>query len=191
MTKSELRKHYLEKRRDLSPAEHADLSLKIAEHFFSNFNLDLIAAFHCFISLKHTGEVETSSIFEHLWSEFLHIKTFAPRVNDQTGEIDALPFNSNTQLVENRWNISEPADGKPIDPNQIDIVLVPLLCFDRRGYRVGYGKGFYDKFFTKCRPDCLKAGLSFFPPIKRIGDVHSGDVRLDSCITPDGLILLN
>jgi 5-formyltetrahydrofolate cyclo-ligase len=190
MTKSELRKLYLEKRRDLAPAEHADLSLKIAEHLFSNFDLDSIAAVHCFISLKHTGEVETSGIFERLWTQFPHIKTVAPLVNDKTGEIDALPFGRDIKLVENKWKIPEPPDGKEIEPNEIDLVLVPLLCFDARGYRVGYGKGFYDKFLAKCRPDCLKVGLSFFPPIERIDNIHDGDVPLDSCVTPDGLMLL-
>ena len=191
MTKSELRKLYLEKRRRLSAVEHADLSLKIAEHFFSNFDLVSAAKVHCFISLKHTGEVETLDIFEHLWSRFPHIITVAPRINDQTGEIDALPFNSATQIVENKWKIPEPADGAVIEPNDIDVVLVPLLCFDMRGYRVGYGKGFYDKFLTRCRPDCLKIGVSFFPPVERIDDVHDSDVPLDSCITPDGLIMPN
>src|SRR5687768_4152498 len=184
MNKSELRTIYLEKRRGLSAVEHADLSLKIAEHFVSNFVLESITTIHCFISLKHTGEVETSDIFNRLWREFPHIITVAPRVNDQTDGIDALVFTRETTLVENRWKIPEPADGDAIDPNKIDLVLVPLLCFDMRGYRVGYGKGFYDKFLASCRPDCLKVGLSFFPPVERIDDVHDGDVPVDDCITP-------
>ena len=189
MTKSELRKLYLEKRRDLSPVEHAGFSSKIGELLFSNFDLSPIATVHCFISSKHTGEVETSGIFERYWREFPQIKTVAPRVNEQTGEIDALPFGPDTRLVENKWKISEPADGNAVEPNEIDLVLVPLLCFDMRGYRVGYGKGFYDKFLAKCRPDCLKIGLSFFPPVERINDIHDGDVPLDFCVTANGLIL--
>jgi 5-formyltetrahydrofolate cyclo-ligase len=191
MNKSELRRIYLGKRRELSTAEHAELSIKIAELFFSSFDLSSIKTIHCFISLKHTGEVETSNIFERLWDEFPHISTVAPRVNDQTDEIDALAFDRDTSLVENKWKIPEPADSNAVDPNEIDIVLVPLLCFDMRGYRVGYGKGFYDKFLASCRPVCLKVGLSFFPPVERIDDVHDGDVSLDSCVTPDGLILIN
>jgi 5-formyltetrahydrofolate cyclo-ligase len=191
MTKSDLRKLYLERRRRLSAVEHADLSSKIAEHFFANFDLASALTVHCFISIKHTGEVETLDIFERLWSRFPHIITVAPRVNHQTDEIDALAFGRDTTLVENKWKIPEPADGEVIDPGEIDLVLVPLLCFDMRGYRIGYGKGFYDKFLTTCRSDCLKIGLSFFPPVERIDDVHDGDVPLDSCITPDGLILPN
>lgn len=185
MTKSELRKIYIAKRRSLSPTEHADLSAKIAELFFAYFDLRSIKTFHCFISLKHTGEVETADIFERFWSEFPHIKTLAPRVSEEEGEVDALPFSAETNLIENKWKIPEPADGEPIDPSEINMVLVPLVCFDERGYRVGYGKGFYDRFLRKCRSDCLKIGLSFFPPVEKIDDVHDGDVPLDSCVTPE------
>ncbi|MDQ3180555.1 MAG: 5-formyltetrahydrofolate cyclo-ligase, partial [Acidobacteriota bacterium] len=72
-----------------------------------------------------------------------------------------------------------------IETEKIDIVLVPLLCFDRKGFRVGYGKGFYDRFLKNCRTDCLKIGLSYFAPIKEISDVQDFDVRLDFSITPE------
>ena len=64
-------------------------------------------------------------------------------------------------------------------------MIVPLLCFDARGHRVGYGKGYYDRFLQKCRPDCIKAGLSFFPPVKKIDDIHVADVQLDLVVTPN------
>ncbi|MDH3493028.1 MAG: 5-formyltetrahydrofolate cyclo-ligase, partial [Acidobacteriota bacterium] len=67
----------------------------------------------------------------------------------------------------------------------LDFVLVPLLCFDRRGHRVGYGGGYYDRFLAKVRPDCLKIGLSFFGPVDEIEDVHEGDIRLDYCVMPE------
>ncbi len=72
-----------------------------------------------------------------------------------------------------------------IDEKKMDIVLVPMLCFDEKGFRVGYGKGFYDKFLSLCREDCLKIGLSLFPPIQKIENVEDYDVKLDFCITPN------
>ncbi|HLA94794.1 MAG TPA: 5-formyltetrahydrofolate cyclo-ligase [Pyrinomonadaceae bacterium] len=188
MTKSELRKIYLAKRRSISPADHAELSARIAASLFERFDLAAIKTIHCFISLKHTGEVETSGIFERLWADFPHVKTLAPRINDETGDIDSLLFTSGTKLVENNWKIPEPTDGDVVDPGEIDIVLVPLVCFDERGYRVGYGKGFYDRFLGKCRSDCLKIGLSFFPSVEKIDDVHEGDIPLDFCVTPEWTI---
>jgi len=63
-------------------------------------------------------------------------------------------------------------------------VLVPLLSFDKKGFRVGYGKGFYDRFLMQCKSDCIKIGLSYFDPIDVIDDADEFDVPLDFCITP-------
>jgi 5-formyltetrahydrofolate cyclo-ligase len=71
-----------------------------------------------------------------------------------------------------------------IDAATIDLVIVPLVCVDKSGHRVGYGKGFYDRFLKQVRTDCVKVGLSYFEPVERIDDVHEGDVRLDFVITP-------
>ena len=83
--------------------------------------------------------------------------------------------------------VREPA-GTGIPPTEIDAVLVPGLCFDQMGHRVGYGKGYYDKFLSQCRPDCIKIGLSLFPLIDMIDGVGPHDVALDDCITPATLI---
>ena len=64
------------------------------------------------------------------------------------------------------------------------MVLVPLLAFDKLGHRVGYGKGYYDRFLAKCPPNCLRIGLSLFDPVERIDDVVPTDIRLNSCLTP-------
>lgn len=68
------------------------------------------------------------------------------------------------------------------------MVLVPLLSFDRRGHRVGYGKGYYDRFLRKCRPDCQKVGLSIFEPIDEISDANENDEPLDAAVTPTATI---
>ena len=61
---------------------------------------------------------------------------------------------------------------------------MPLLAFDEKGNRVGYGKGFYDKFLAECKPEVLKIGLSFFESEKMISDVLNTDIQLDLCVTP-------
>lgn len=184
MTKAELRQIYLDKRKALSPADHAAQSLEISQRFFSDIDLSPISSLHCFISLKHKGEVETSAIFQRLWTEFPSIATFAPRINADN-ELDSVPFNVDSHLEENKWKIPEPTTGEVVDPGILDMVIVPLLCFDRRGQRVGYGGGFYDRFLARCRPDCKKIGLSFFPPIDNIADVEATDIRLNACYTPN------
>jgi 5-formyltetrahydrofolate cyclo-ligase len=185
MKKSELRHIYLEKRRALSPERHSEKSRQIAQRFFREIDLSSRHAIDCFISMAHTGEVETRLIFNGFWRRFPEIETFAPRIGETTGVLEAVRYTSSTKLEPNKWSIPEPIDGDIVDPAAIDLVVVPLLCFDSRGHRVGYGKGFYDRFLKECRPDCVRVGLSFFPPIEQIDDVHAGDIPLDVCITPD------
>lgn len=185
MLKFELRKIYLDKNKSLSPGEKSEKNRQIADNFFRNFDLSRIRFLHCFLPIERFNEIDTGIIFGRIWRDFPEIETLVPRVNFQANEIENLRFTSETELVQNSWQINEPAHDELVETEKIDLVLVPLLCFDERGYRVGYGKGFYDRFLSKCRKDCLKIGLSYFSPVEKIEDVHQFDVKLDFCVTPD------
>ena len=87
-----------------------------------------------------------------------------------------------TVLYENKWGIPEPRDGKVISASSIDIVIVPLLYADEEGNRVGYGKGFYDRFLSECKNDIQKIGVNFFAPKDEISDIESTDQRIDSLV---------
>ena len=89
-----------------------------------------------------------------------------------------------TLIKPNAWNIPEPVGGIQIQPEQIDVIFVPLLAYDVKGNRVGYGKGFYDQFLSQCRPNSIKIGLSFFAPEEQIEDLHEADVSLNFCVSP-------
>lgn len=184
MTKSELRKVYLAKRQMLSFPERELASANIAARLFRDFDLSNVGVLHCFIHIERFGEVDTRPIFQDIWSRFPNIQTVVPRVNHQTEELDCLKYGHDTELVHNAWQIGEPAHNDHVEPKEIDTVLVPLLCFDRRGHRVGYGKGYYDRFLRRCRADCQKIGLSMFDPIDEISDVHEIDEPLDAAVTP-------
>jgi len=185
MNKSELRKIYLEKQKSLSDSERRETSRRIAERFFENFSLENICFLHVFLAIEKNREVETSYIFKRLWRDFPEITTVASRIDFRAMTLENLKLTPETKLVRNRWHIFEPTDGELIEIEKIDAVTVPLLCFDERGYRVGYGKGFYDKFLSKCRTDCLKIGLSYFAPVAEISDAREYDVKLDCCVTPE------
>lgn len=184
MLKSELRQIYLEKRRSLSASEMVALSRDIGQRFFETVDLTAVENFHTFISISKFNEIDTSVIHYKLWRDFASIQTFVPRADLVTGEIESILLDPETELIENKWGIREAKDGRSIDPQEIDLVLVPLLCFDRQGFRVGYGKGMYDRFLNKCRAECVKVGLSYFPPVERIGDLDEYDIPLDLVITP-------
>jgi len=87
-------------------------------------------------------------------------------------------------LQNNDFDIPEPISGNQVEATEIDLILIPLLAFDTAGYRVGYGKGFYDRFMAICKPSTLFVGLSFFDPVNGIDDLNEFDMKMHSCITP-------
>ena len=188
MNKSELRKIYLAEQKNLSPFERRGKSARIAARFFAPFDLTAVKFLHCFLPIEKFGEIDTRIIFEKIRRDFPGVETLAPRVDFQTGEIENLRCAPDTELAANAWQILEPARGEILESAKIDLVLVPLLCFDARGFRVGYGKGFYDRFLKNCRADCLKIGLSYFAPVARIADAEDFDVKLDFCVTPEMIV---
>lgn len=99
------------------------------------------------------------------------------------------PFivNEGTMYVQNKYGIREPQMATPTDADLIDVVFVPLLVCDRQGYRVGYGKGFYDRFLLQCREDVIKIGFSYFDPVENIDDINKHDIPLNYCITTTAL----
>jgi 5-formyltetrahydrofolate cyclo-ligase len=177
----------LAKRQLITSSEREVASARIVTNFFSTFNLSKINILHCFISIERFGEVDTRPIFQRIWSDFPQVETVVPRINRETDELESLSYGPTTELRHNRWQIGEPVHNERVEPRDIDIVLVPLLCFDHIGHRVGYGKGYYDSLLARCRSDCQKVGLSMFPPIDII-DSSESDVRLDHCVTPTGVV---
>lgn len=165
--------------------ERLQKSQKIGESFFENFNLKKIETLHIFLSMERFNEIETKFIYEKIWRDFPKIKTVVPRVNSATQQLESHEFHGATKLSISSWQITEPTEDYLVEPTEIDLVVVPLLCFDKKGFRVGYGKGFYDKFLVNCREDCLKVGVNYFSPIEKISDINKYDVTLDYCVTPE------
>lgn len=191
MTKQELRKTYLQKRKALSEAEYGQLNFQLYQNFFSNVDLSFVSVLHTFLPITSKKEVDTWLIIDRVRREFPNVRISVPKVNSQTGVFDSFYFEGLHQLVTNEWGIQEPKQGIPTEPEKVDIVLIPLLAYDATGHRVGYGKGFYDRFLSTCRPDCKKIGLSLFEAEEKISDFNGTDVKIDSCITPTGVINFN
>ena len=105
-----------------------------------------------------------------------------PVVNKILGTMDF--FTASDEMTTNEWGIAEPLAEKQIAHDQIDAFLVPLLGFDVLGHRVGFGKGYYDKYFENCKHPHKRIGISYFDPIPNIQDTHEFDVPLTHCITP-------
>ena len=184
MNKADLRKLYLEKRTSLSVGEVAAASSRIAERFFESIDLTNVAKVHTFIPIHKFTEIDTSIICSKIWRDWPEIVTIAPRTEPSSNEIANVAFDWATDWTENAWGIREPATSETVATVELDLVVVPLLCLDKSGHRVGYGKGMYDRFLARCRPDCLKVGLDYFEPVIEISDIEPCDIRLDICVTP-------
>lgn len=185
MTKAELRKHYLQKRKEVNSTELHQLSYKIYQQFFSFVDLSFIKIVHTFIPIIKNGEPDTWLIIDRIRREFPHIRLSIPRINTATHTLENFFFEGLHQLEENKMGIKQPKQGIPTASQKIDLVLVPLLIFDEKGNRVGYGKGYYDKFLATCRLDCQKIGISIFPAVKIIQDTSDYDIKLTTCVTPE------
>ena len=185
MKKRELRKNYLARQKSLSDFERNEMSRKIAERFFEKFSLETVRFLHVFLAIEKNNEIKTDKIIKLLWRDFPEIVTIASRVDFEAMTLENLKYDADTKLFKNKWHIDEPTGAELVEIEKIDLVLVPLLAFDERGFRVGYGKGFYDKFLSECREDVLKIGLSYYAPVVEISDVNEFDIKLDFCITPE------
>jgi 5-formyltetrahydrofolate cyclo-ligase len=114
-----------------------------------------------------------------------YLRLVYPVMVEVDGKDELLPMmvDDETVFETHAFGVDEPVDGEDIYPSEIEMVIVPLLAFDKRGYRVGYGRGFYDRFLARCGPSCIKLGFSYFDAVEKIEDAGPHDVVLDYCIT--------
>jgi 5-formyltetrahydrofolate cyclo-ligase len=183
MLKADLRRLMLTRRRALPPAELATRSARVAARLFADFDLVNWGTVHVFLPLQRRQELNTWLIIRCLWAEWPATRVVVPVV-EADGTLTHRLLTAATPLQESAWGIPEPIDSPVISPAEIDAVLLPLLAFDEQGQRVGYGKGFYDRFLLEC-PQARRIGLSLEPPVPRIEDVWPGDVLLHACVTPE------
>lgn len=183
MLKKELRKVFLNKRLLLSKEEIKLNSHKIFDNLIKNFELrsENICTF---LPIDSKKEVDTFQLFNLKKSTFFNL--YSTKWNTITNELTIYSIKSKRDLIINEFQIPEPKETN--DKNEIDdlsIVLIPLLCFDKQGNRVGYGKGVYDQFLVRFnQKKTLFVGLSFFEPIDQIMDINEFDIKLHYCITP-------
>ena len=184
MNKKELRIQYKALRNQLSEEDLEEMSLAIANKVLTlpiwekNY-------FHIFLPITEHKEVNTEFILHLLSGKDKEI--IISKSDFETREMTHFLLTDNTKIKKNEYNIPEPVDGLEVPTKKIDVVFVPLLAFDKTGHRAGYGKGFYDKFLTECKPETIKIGLSFFEAEETIEDVFENDVKLDYCVTPNGV----
>ncbi|SFI56452.1 5-formyltetrahydrofolate cyclo-ligase [Halpernia frigidisoli] len=179
MKKIDLRKLYQEKRNALSDMDISLLSDKIFENFIKEFKPVAGHKVHVFMSLKKFNEIQTDLFIEKLWK--IKAKVYVPKV--VFDKMKSVEINDKTVFTKNKWDILEPIkpSTKEVD---FDFVITPLLYCDKNGNRIGYGKGFYDRFFKEINSDAIKIGVNYFDTKENVSDFNEKDVKLDVLITP-------
>lgn len=142
------------------------------------------SAKHIALYMSHLGEIDPFLLAVKGVSQQKTI--YYPKVHK--GELLFVPLKSETSFVKNHFGILEPElkNDEGTSPNMLDIIFLPLMAFDKKGTRLGFGKGFYDKTLKHSRPKSL-IGLAYDfqeqPWIKS----ESWDVPLDMVITETGV----
>ena len=182
MTKSELRKKYKNLRQELSLEQIEDYSLAIANQLLQ-LNIWDKSFYHIFLSIEEQKEINTEYILNILAGKDKNIVISKSNFEDYS--MTHYLLTDSTRIKKNDYNIPEPVDGIEINNSQLEVVFVPLLAFDDTGNRIGYGKGFYDRFLSRCKPETIKIGLSFFDAEHGIFETSEDDIRLNYCATPN------
>jgi len=180
MDKNSLRAEYIKRRQVFTPEEVANKSLQIANQLLS-LPLWEKTYFHLFLSSTRLKEIDTESVLTLLQGKDKEV--IVPRM-EKNNSLSHLLLTDATPIKMNAYGIPEPIGGIAVVPIQIEVVFVPLLAYDLTGNRIGYGKGFYDRFLAQCNPECLFIGLSFFPPEEQI-PTEATDVKLHYCVSPE------
>lgn len=183
MIKRQARAIYKEKRYTVSPREKARWDDLLLINFQS-MDLPFLDYVLSFYPIEQNNEVNTFLITDYLHFKNPGLNICYPKTNLNNGTMQAILCQADSIFEANDYNIPEPTGEEVVAHDHLDLVIIPMLAFDMQGNRVGYGKGFYDRYLKECREDCIKVGFSYFDPIDSIEDANEFDVPLDFCITP-------
>ena len=186
LDKYQLRTFYKELRAALSAEEREQMSLLISRHVI-DFLSDRkgLNHFHLFFPIPKQLEINTYPIRAYL--EELGGNIYTSKVDAGSLNMKTLLLKPNTKFQLDSWGIPVPEEYEIAANELIQVVFVPLLAYDQKGNRIGFGKGYYDVFLASLESSVLKVGLSFFSPELSIpSELH--DIPLDYCITPENII---
>lgn len=176
--KRDVRRAMIAARDALGARERHQGSREVAERFLE---LPEVASARTVMAFWSFGsELDTMPLLEGLLAEGVRIAL--PRI--ENGALEPRSWRPGEPMTGTRFGALEPAAGDPVVPGEIDIIATPAVAFDRCGRRVGYGGGFYDRFFLRARADALRTGVGFRVQLVD-ADLPAGrfDLRVDVVIT--------
>jgi 5-formyltetrahydrofolate cyclo-ligase len=181
MKKQELRALYKQKRNDLTEIQIKDLQENIYQQIY-NLDLSTVKNVHLFLSMPKFKEIDTAPLITYFRNKNKRIVVSKCNFKDNT--LSHFYLEEDTVLSLNKFGVLEPVAAELVEENKLDLIFIPMLISDDKKFRVGYGKGFYDRFLLNCRKDAKFIGLNFFPPITAIEDKNEFDIPLHQVIYP-------
>tara|TARA_R110000851_G_scaffold333233_2_gene511678 strand:- start:25186 stop:25761 length:576 start_codon:yes stop_codon:yes gene_type:complete len=178
--KTSLRLKYKKLREELSEESIEAMSLQIANQALK-LPIWNKTYYHIFLPILEKKEVHTEYLLHILQGKDKSI--VISKADFDSGEMKHFLLQENTVLKTSAYGIPEPVSGIEISTETLDVVFVPLLAYDVHGHRIGYGKGFYDRFLKQCNSEAIFVGLSFFEPEPEIF-FEDLDVPLNFCVVP-------
>ena len=184
MTKAELRTLYKQQRMAFDSKEKMKLDDLLLIQF-QQFDFSFVQQLVSYFPSSKFNEPNTF-LFTNYLRHFAQLYSIGyPKINTEDNTMQAILIDEETVYTPNSLNIKEPNGNEILNPLDIDLIFIPLLAFDQQGYRVGFGKGYYDKFLATCSDNTLKMGFSYFPPVEKIENIDIFDIAMDICITPE------
>lgn len=181
--KKRLRNEFKKIRNSIEKSVRASESERIIEMLLETEEYRNAKTVFAYVSVG--SEVETYNLLERILSDGKRLAV--PLCDTDSRIMSAVQIEDLSQLVCGAYGIPEPPeDGRTLGREEIDLVVVPALCFDRSGMRLGYGGGFYDKFLCDFKGE--SAGLAFSQCIAESLPAEEFDCRVGRVICPEGVI---
>ncbi|RKL62167.1 5-formyltetrahydrofolate cyclo-ligase [Thermoanaerobacteraceae bacterium SP2] len=180
--KKELRRIFLKTRSELAAEDIIEKSAKIMSRLFSLSEFRGAKTIMFYVDAGN--EVKTRDGLTKALSEGKRV--VVPKVKKGYGLL-AIEIKSLDELSPGTFGILEPAGEKGISPEEIDLVVVPGVAFDKKGNRMGYGAGYYDSFLPKLRPEVKKVAIAFEMQVTDSLPAEEHDVKMDMIITENTL----
>jgi 5-formyltetrahydrofolate cyclo-ligase len=177
--KRALRREMLVRRDAMPQRDRAERSGRIAERLLG---LPELAEARTVMAFSSFGsEVDTAPILDGLLAR--GVRLCLPRISGS--EIEAVGYRPGDEVTTARFGALEPAAGTPLADTELDAVVTPGVVFDRRGFRVGYGGGYYDRLFRRIRPDTFRVAIGF--AFQAVEAVPRGttDLPVDALVTEE------
>lgn len=182
--KEKLRQNLLRRRSSLPKDVFLQKSDCIHSRLQSLSEYEKASVIHCYVSMNKRREVNTHPLIKQMLANGK--KVVVPITQMETGTLTHLRLHSFDDLKENTWGVLEPVGGEQIEIDALELVIVPMAGGDRQKNRIGYGKGFYDRFLDEV--ECPTVGLTFEECMVEEIPTEPFDVPLGAVITGNNTI---